>query len=92
MIIIIINIVIIIIFTWLQGGGHAVVPGVDQHPRRVHALPAQGGQGGAWNSIQGLNRTTEGSYKWCCSDPGGHSRSEEPYAIEGGRTSKGLVL
>ena len=56
MFIIIIHIVNIITFTGLQGGGHAVVPGVDQHPRRVHPLPAQGGQGGAGNSIQGLNK------------------------------------
>ena len=57
-IIIFIN-VIIIFFTWLKGGEHAVVPGVDQHPRRVHALPAQGGQGGAGNSIQGLNKKSQ---------------------------------
>ena len=56
MFIIIIKLVNIIIFTGPQGGGHAVVPGVDQHPRRVHPLPAQGGQGGAGNSIQGLNK------------------------------------
>ena len=56
MFITIINILNLIIFTCLQGGGHAVVPGVDQHPRRVHPLSAQGGQGGAWNSIQGLNK------------------------------------
>ena len=55
-IIIIINILNIIIFTGLQGGGHAVVPGVDQHPRRVHPLPAQGGQGGAGHPIQGWKK------------------------------------
>ena len=55
-IITIIDIVNIIIFTGLQGGGHAVVPGADQHPRRVHPLSAQGGQGGAGNPIQGLNK------------------------------------
>ena len=53
---IITNILNIIILTGPQGGGHAVVPGADQHPRRVHALPAQGGQGGAGNSIQGLTK------------------------------------
>ena len=56
MFIIIIHIVNIITFTGLQGGGHAVVPGADQHPRRVHPLPAQGGQGGAGNPIQGLKK------------------------------------